>query len=216
MHTPGMKHRRPKPKDHPNGRKISDILKALPDHFSTASITIGELKDALSGRAYGILLLILALPNLIPLPAPGLSAALGAPLVLFTFQLMLGMKNPWFPHFIARRRIKRDDLRRVCTRIVPYMKKLELIFTPRLKFLVKPPADRFIALACVVLSLMILMPIPFGNALPALAICFFALGILQSDGLFVVLGTVTTLAGATAISLFFSALFLSISEFFGV
>jgi hypothetical protein len=140
---------------------------------------------------------------------------LGAPLVLFTFQLMLGMQTPWFPKFIARRPIKRRDIKHVCARIVPYIKKLELISRPRLRFLVHAPAGRLIAFVCLVLSLMIMMPVPLGNALPALAICLFALGLLQDDGVFVLLGIVTTLMGATTILLFLDALRALTEKFLG-
>lgn len=205
-----------KNKDPLNGRTISDILRTLPDNFSTSDITIGELKGALSGRAYGILLLVLAFPNLIPIPAPGLSAVLGAPLTLVTFQLMLGLATPRLPKFIAGRKIKRGHLQRICTRIIPYIEKLELIIKPRLKFLVHPPFDKLIAFICVLLSLMIMLPIPLANALPALAICLFAIGILQRDGLFVILGVIITLIATAVIFTLSGAIFLSIITFFGV
>jgi len=187
-----------------NGNTISEILAALPDRFSTSTVTIATLSDALSHRAYGMLMLVLALPNLIPIPAPGLSAIVGAPLILVTLQMLLGLKSPWFPSFIGKRKLKTEQLRRVCRRVVPVMKKLERITSPRLKILAKPPADRVIALICVVLSLMIMMPIPFGNALPALAIGCFAIGILQRDGLFILAGLLITLLGTAAISAFIS------------
>lgn len=200
-------------KDVLNGRRISDILRTLPDNFSTPDITIGELKDTLSGRAYGILLLVLTLPTLIPIPTPGLSAVLGAPLVLITFQLLLGMDTPWLPQFIARRNIKRDHLRRVCTRVIPYVEALERLFKPRLDFLVRRPANHFIAFLCVILSLMIMLPIPFSNALPALAIFLFAMGFLQRDGLFVIFGMIITLISTTIIFAFSRTLLLFISRF---
>jgi hypothetical protein len=187
-----------------NGNTISEILAALPNQFSTPTVTIAALSDALSGRAYGMLMLVLALPNLIPIPAPGLSAIVGAPLIFVTLQMMLGLKSPWFPNFIGKRKLKTEQLRRVCNRVVPVMEKLELLTSPRLKFLAKPPVDRFIALICVALSLMIMMPIPFGNALPALAICLFSIGILQRDGLFVIAGLTVILLGTAAISAFMS------------
>lgn len=189
-----------------NGSKISEILAVLPDYFSPPTLTIAALSKALSGRAYGMLLLVLALPNLIPIPAPGLSAIVGAPLILVTLQMVLGLKSPWFPNFIGKRKLKTEQLRCVCKHMVPVMVKLERITSPRLKFLAKPPADRLIALICALLSLTIMMPIPFGNALPALAICFFAIGILQRDGLFVVGGLLVTMLGTAAISAFLSKL----------
>lgn len=203
-------------KDVLNGRKISDILRELPDQFSTPDITVGELRDALSGRAYGILLLVLTLPTLIPIPTPGLSAILGAPLTLITFQLMLGLETPWLPKFIARRRINRNHLRRVCTWVIPYLEKLERIIRPRLNFLVRPPSNYFIALLCAILSLMIMLPIPFSNVVPALAIFLFAIGILQRDGLFVIFGMIVTLISAAVIIAFSNALFLSIIQFMGL
>lgn len=203
-------------KDPLNGRTISDILRTLPDNFTRSDISIGELRDALSGRAYGILLLVLAFPNLIPIPAPGLSAVLGAPLTMVTFQLMLGLKTPRLPKFIARRKIKREHLQRICTRIIPYIEKLELIIKPRLKFLVQPPFDKLIALICVVLSLMIMLPIPLANALPALAICLFAIGILQRDGLFVIFGVIATLIATAVIFTLSGAIFLSVAKLFGI
>ncbi len=199
-----------------NGRRISDILATLADSFTTPTVTIGELRDALSGRIYGIFLLVLALPNIIPIPAPGLSAVLGTPLILLTFQLMLGWKTPWFPKFIVRQRIKTEYIRRLCEYVLPWLRKLERIILPRWMWLVKYPADRLIALLCVVLSLAIMMPIPFGNALPALAICCFAIAILQRDGLCVILGIVVGLLATSVIVASLSALLMALQKGLGL
>jgi hypothetical protein len=211
-----MKHKTPRSEDSLNGRKISDILKTLPENFTKERTSIANLKEALSTRAYGVLLLVLALPNLIPIPAPGLSLILGAPLFLVTFQLMLGLKNPWFPSFISRRYIKTAQLKKVCNRIIPYMQKLEIIIEPRLIYLTTNTANRLIAIICLVLSLMIMMPIPFGNALPALAICLFAIGILQRDGYFIIAGLIITLLSATLIWAFLTGLVASVFSLFGL
>ena len=211
-----MKHKQPHTAEGLNGRKISDILKTLPENFTTETISIADLKEALSIRAYGVFLLVLALPNLIPIPAPGLSLILGAPLFLVTFQLMLGLKSPWLPNFISKRSIKTTQLQKVRDYIIPYMEKLEIIIEPRLIYLTTHLTNRFIALICVVLSLMIMMPIPIGNALPALAICLFAVGILQRDGLFVIFGGVITLLSATLILAFLNGLISSVSNLFGL
>lgn len=202
-------------REKPNGQKISEILTALPEQFPSERITVKELKEALSGRSYGIFLLILALPNLVPIPAPGLSAVLGVPLLLFTFQLMLGYKAPWFPGFIARRHLRCKDIENVCKRVMPYLKKLEIVIKPRLTLLAKPPADRIIALICVLLSLIIMLPIPFGNALPALAICLFALGILERDGLLVTFGLVVAAISIIVITAFTSGILASVKNVLG-
>ncbi|MFZ4541286.1 MAG: exopolysaccharide biosynthesis protein [Rickettsiales bacterium] len=198
------------------GQKISAILEGLPGQFSGAKTTIGDLKDTLSARAYGILLMVLALPNLIPIPAPGLSTILGAPLVLVTFQLVLGLESPWFPKFIARRPIKVSHIKKICARISPWIRKLERVVRPRLFFLTSFPADRLVALTCFILSLMIMMPLPFGNAVPGLAICLFAIGILQRDGVMIIAGLLVTLISATVIAAFVGGIVTSVSSLLGL
>ncbi|MFM9889683.1 MAG: exopolysaccharide biosynthesis protein [Rickettsiales bacterium] len=199
-----------------NREKISDILAALSDQFTGAKVTVGELTRALSGRAFGMLLLVLALPNLIPIPAPGLSALLGVPLIFVTFQMMLGMKTPWLPGMLARRSVKTERLQALCRRVVPWMCKLERVNRPRLMMLTATPMERVVALICVVLALMIVMPIPFGNAFPALAICLFAIGLMQRDGVFVIAGLIVTCISATVIAAFLGGLLYSITALVGL
>jgi hypothetical protein len=88
-----------------NGRRISEILLTLSQGFTSQEVTIRELRDALSGRIYGVLLLVLALPNLVPFPVPGLSAITGLPLLLLTIQLVINMQTPWFPKVVLDRPI---------------------------------------------------------------------------------------------------------------
>ena len=47
---------------------------------------------------------------------------------------------------------------------------------------------RIVGLICLALSLILILPIPLGNFLPALAICMFAFGILERDGLWIIAG----------------------------
>jgi hypothetical protein len=199
-----------------NGRKISDILNTLSQNFSSQTVTIGELRDALSGRIYGVFLLVLALPNLVPLPVPGLSAITGLPLLLLTFQLMLTRKTPWLPQAILARTIRTQLLRQAIARVLPYLYRLERFILPRWMWLVKPPLDRGIALLCVGLALVIMLPVPFGNALPALAISLFSIAILQRDGMFVILGLLCTVASMFVIATFLSAILMAVLHFWGL
>ncbi|MFO0388349.1 MAG: exopolysaccharide biosynthesis protein [Alphaproteobacteria bacterium] len=199
-----------------NGRKISDILTALSQHFSSQTVTIGELRDALSGRIYGVFLLVLALPNLVPFPVPGLSAITGLPLLLLTIQMIFNRTTPWFPKAVLNRTIKTDHLHKVCSGAFPYLHKMERFVMPRFMWLVRYPADRVIAAICVFLSLVIMLPIPFGNALPALAICFFSIAILQRDGLFVILGVLCAIASVAVIASVLTTILMAVLHFWGL
>src|SRR5690554_8128838 len=90
-------------------RKLSGLLLDIVQDETRTRISVADLLAALQVRAFGALLLIFALPNVIPTP-PGTSAILGLPLLFLTAQMMLG-QAPWLPRFIADRSMARGDLR---------------------------------------------------------------------------------------------------------
>jgi hypothetical protein len=194
-----------------NGRKISHILEDFAHSTMSPTVTVGEFKKAISQRSYGLLMFFFALPCIIPIPTPGLSTVVGAPLLLLTFQLVLGLKTPWLPKFIADHKFKSAEMKKVCNYIVPYLKKLELVIKPRLGFLVEPPAERLIAILCFFMSIIIICPIPFGNAIPSMAICLFSLAILTHDGLLAIFGFIVTMISMVVLSAFVDV----IAGFFG-
>ena len=58
--------------------------------------------------------------------------------------------------------------------------------------------ESVVGTVCLLLALVLVLPIPLGNMLPALAICLLALGILERDGLWVLAGFAAA-AGAAAL-----------------
>ena len=82
--------------------RLSDVLTAIASDETRERIAIGDLLAAMQERAFGPLMLVFALPNVLPTP-PGTSTVLGAPLIFLTAQLALG-RNPWLPPLISRRR----------------------------------------------------------------------------------------------------------------
>lgn len=178
----------PSSKDGKTGApRLSSILKGLVDDTARERIAISDLVKATGERAFGALLFLFALPNLLPTP-PGTSTVLAVPLIILAAQLSFGFK-PWLPGVIARRSIRRSDLSAVVTRSAPWIARAETILAPRLAIFVYPPAERVIGILCLALSIILVLPIPLGNFLPALSICMFAFGILERDGLWIVAGT---------------------------
>jgi hypothetical protein len=77
-------------------------------------------------------------------------------------------------------------------------RRLEGVVRPRLTFLhAGPGMARLVGLGVALagLGLMLPLPIPFSNALPAWAVVLLALGLMERDGLFLLLGHLTVLAG---------------------
>ncbi|MCM2475154.1 exopolysaccharide biosynthesis protein [Rhizobium sp. CG5] len=170
------------------GGRLSEILNAIATDQTKARVSVSDIFQAMGDRAFGALLLIFALPNVFPTP-PGTSAVLGAPLVFLSAQLMLG-QAPWLPKIIADRSMTREDFGSIVTRISPWLARGERMLRPRAVFLVYPPMEYLIGFLCLFMAIILALPIPLGNILPALAICLFAFGILERDGFVVVAGFV--------------------------
>jgi hypothetical protein len=166
----------------PRAERLSDILARLAEP-ATGSVTLGEVLAAVGERSFGALLVILAIPNMVAGLIPGLSILLGLPLLLVSLQLLIGADKPWLPRRLARLEIKRSDLRRIVERTRKALRRLERALRPRLEFLTAPWAERLIGLGCVALSILVFLPIPFANLVPATGIMLFGFSMLERDGL---------------------------------
>lgn len=190
--------------------RLSDIVRAMDTSQDTS---IGDLADSLGERAFGALLFIFAVPNAIPMP-PGTSAILGLPLVILTWQVLMGRQTLWLPQSIRRRRISREMLERFVGKVTPIMAKLERVLKPRLGFVVSSDiAERLIGLVAFPLALVLFLPIPFGNIPPALAIACLALGLAERDGVAVVVGYVLSAASVVILAAVSSALYAAAVAF---
>nr|WP_245269523.1 exopolysaccharide biosynthesis protein [Allorhizobium undicola] len=178
--------------------RLSGILRRLAGDESRERISIGDLFDAMGDRAFGALILIFALPNIIPTP-PGTSAVTGAPLVFLLAQLMLGLK-PWLPRIIAARSLARADFAALVQRMVPWLERGERLLRPRLSFLVERPAEHLLGAIGLVLAVILALPIPLGNILPAIALTLFAFALLEKDGVYALAGMIVAILSLAVVA----------------
>lgn len=177
---------------------LLSMLQALAQDDSRERISIGDLLAALGDRALAALLFVFAVPNVLPVP-PGTSTILGAPLVFLAAQLAFGLR-PWLPRVIADRTMSRDDFAALVRRISPWLTRAERLLRPRAVVLVLPPMEYLVGLVCLLLAVVLVLPIPLGNMLPALAISLLALGILERDGLWILAGLAAAAVSAAVVS----------------
>lgn len=184
-------------------RRASTILSALVDRGETKTLRVGDLLDALHERAFGMAILIFILPNSLPMPGiPYVSMVTGIPICLFALQMLFGMSRPWLPHRIARREIPQRRIRLVWKKILPAFVRVEKFVRPRHLALTSQFAERLLALVILVLAIILTLPIPAGNLLPAWAIALLALGLMERDGRLVIaglIGSVVALAWIAAL-----------------
>lgn len=176
-------------------RKATDIIEEFAARSPGDAVSVGDLLKSLDDRAFGMLFLILALPVVIPLP--GLSTAVGAPLIVLGAQSAWGMRTPWLPARLARVSLPRATLLRVVAKAKPWLAPLENRARPRLPWFVDGAGERLAGAFVVVLAAVLSLPIVFGNFPPAAAIVVIALGLIEQDGLAVACGMV---AGVLAVA----------------
>lgn len=178
----------------PNGHRTSTVLREFLDSQTGERVSLGSLRDALGDRGFGVLLLIFALPNLVPVNVPLLSAVLGAPLVLLAAQLAYGRHEPWLPDWLTGRSFPRESFTAVVRRALPALGRIETLLRPRLTILLSWTGERLVGVVILLLALILTLPIPFANWLPAFGIALFGLAIVEKDGLAVLAGFAAAVA----------------------
>jgi hypothetical protein len=155
---------------------------------SAGDLTIGGMMRRIESEdGPGPVLFILTLPVLLPLP-PGVSMILALPLLLVAPQIILGRRCLWLPRALSKRSIKHDDLVKLLHRVIPWLEKGERYVRPRLRFLTGRLGARVVGCACTLIALLLVLPIPFANLAPAIAMSVFALGLARRDGLLILGG----------------------------
>jgi hypothetical protein len=189
----------------PRGKSLSDVLAEIANDPGRERISVSDLLAAMQDRAFGAMLLIFALPNVLPTP-PGTSLLLGTPLLFLSAQLMLGLK-PWLPKVIGERSMARTDFAALMARAMPWLARAERLLRPRYSWLASPPMEYVVGGVILFMAAILFLPLMFGNMLPAFAICLFALGILERDGFWIAAGFVTALvATALIISVYYAVI----------
>ncbi|MCR9274572.1 MULTISPECIES: exopolysaccharide biosynthesis protein [Mameliella] len=187
---------------------ISDRLDALAAEAQGDSVSLDWVLGQLHERAFGLFLLILALPCCIPF-LYGIPQVVALPLMFVSVQILLGRQVPWLPGKLGKRTVTTSGLESLARRAGPWLRRIEAVSRPRLGALTRPPLDRIIGIALVAFSASILVPLPGTNTVPGIAVVVIAMGLLQRDGVLVVIGTIIgtawistlVLAGATLASL---------------
>ncbi|WP_295704821.1 exopolysaccharide biosynthesis protein [uncultured Brevundimonas sp.] len=171
-----------------DARRFSDVLEQLAGG-AEPRLTLRELVAAFGERGFGALILVLSLLALLPWP-PGGKAVFGLPIILLSIELALQRDEVWLPRWILRASVSRSAFGRGIRRIMRPVRFVENLTRPRLLFMTGEVADVFTGVVCVLLAMMMALPIPFGDMLPGVALALFALGMMQRDGVAVLLGVV--------------------------
>ena len=174
---------------------VSQRLRALVRSMPRTGITLSELIRSVGNDGLLILVALLTLVFLIPISIPGVSTVFGAAILLISISRLSG-RELWIPSKLAHRVIGTRKLRPLLRKALSWLKKLERVSKPnRIQWLVAAGAVAFFNNAALILgAVLLMMPfglIPFSNTFPAVAILFLAIGLLQRDGVCILLGHIS-------------------------
>ncbi|HEY4093070.1 MAG TPA: exopolysaccharide biosynthesis protein [Luteibacter sp.] len=177
----------------PREEKTAALLRAAAMATPGERITVEQLLEPLKRRAFGFLLLLLAIPNFIPVPL-GIGGVMGVLVVALGLEVLLGLEHPWIPGFLKRRTMSREGLLRFLDRISPIIRRLEKVCKPRIQALTRRPFTFVSGAIMVLIGILLALPIPFTNYLFGGMLIAFAFALVERDGVLLLAIWVTTIA----------------------
>lgn len=170
--------------------RLSTELQGLIDAFGERMVRLRDVLEVMQGRGYNMLLVLLAFPFCTPIPMPGVSTPFGLIIALIGLRLALGQK-PWLPARLLQKRLP--------DRFFPRLLSATRCLTSGLEFFLKPRLIRIMRwrltrqgmgmmIGVSGLLLLLPLPIPFSNLLPAMTVVLLAASLIEDDGCVAVLG----------------------------
>ena len=194
-------------------RRTSDILKQLISDESQQVLSVEQIVKALGPTSFGTSLMVFSIPEVLPIPLPGMSAAVVIPTshhFRSTDHLGSGKFDCRTPCLDARFPVRPS--RRRCAAILPFLERAERGTRARWRWASNPVAKRFLGLFILIMAAVIALPIPFTNMPAAISIFIISLGMVERDGVLISLGILLGLATIAMIG----AVGLGILSLFGV
>jgi hypothetical protein len=186
---------------------LSAELTAFVDGLDGEDASIGDVLDAISDRGFGLILLILALPAALPVPAPGYATPFGLMMALLALQMMRRRSTPWLPDRVRRRRVTKSKLAWTIKNAGVPLRFVEWLIRPRLSGLAGNRTFlAVVGFVVLLMSLSMALPIPLTNTAPSFVIFVLAAGILEEDGLVLLGGLLLAplAAGIAGVALYFA------------
>lgn len=175
--------------------RLAELLRELGAHDAqttppprTASLTVGALVDKAEESGFGFLIGVL---TLLAIPFVGLSTPFGLAIALLGAQQMVGRRQPWLPARARRRALSMTMLDRVLVLLARRTGWLARMSRRRWEVLLQP---RLIGVGIVLLALGLALPLPIpgSNLVFLIPLFMYAIGLLERDGMWIVLGHVAT------------------------
>lgn len=186
---------------------VTRLLRRLADDGGDRGLTLHEIRDRMDERAYGLLILLLSIPCLVP-GLYGVPQVVGVIIILVAAQLLVGREEPWLPRWMLDLRARGSWLKAMADFAESKLSWIDRLSRPRLTRFADGPGEKLAAVFMILATLTIVLPMT--NTIPSIALALLSVGLIQRDGLFVIAGAAVatawlTLLGALAAGLLLGA-----------
>ncbi|ACC81412.1 exopolysaccharide biosynthesis protein [Nostoc punctiforme UO1] len=165
--------------------RFSQDIKSLLQRLAEQPLTLGDVLAETSERGFSLVITLLVLPFLFPMP-PGLTGPFGGACLLLSAQMVLGRRSPWLPKRIANYKFPRPFAQLLLQNLGRLTKVLQKIARPRLAKIAHNPLIWRINGFCIsLLTVLLILPIPFTNPIPTIGILLLTVATIESDGLLI-------------------------------
>lgn len=168
---------------------VTRLLRRLADDGGDAGLTLHEIRDRLDERAYGLLILLLSIPCLVP-GLYGVPQVAGLIVILLAGQMLVGREEPWLPRWFLNLRCKGSWLKAMADFAETKLGWIDRLSRPRLRRFADGPGEKLAAVFMILATITIVMPLT--NTIPSIALALLSVGLIQRDGLFVLAGCAVT------------------------
>ncbi len=180
-----------------NTAPLGETLRGLARSITGETVTVRELLSMVGEQGLLLAIMFLTLPFLLPISIPGVSTVFGLVAILISLGITFN-RVPWLPDRLLDRPLDAIKLARAIENGADRFGRVDRISHPRLTRLIENAAmNRMAGLGLLLGSILLIFPlglVPFSNTLPAWGILLLAAGLLQRDGLLILLGYLFLLA----------------------
>lgn len=198
---------------------FANAISKISSENSNNDISLKEFLEITEDRGRLIVCMILATPFLIPISIPGSSIPFGIGIMFIGISLIFN--RPLIPEFILEYRIKKETVYKILKGSISVLNKFEKVIKPRVQFTMNNYVNilNSILLVFSAFLLMLPIPIPLTDTLPAYSIFLLSAGILERDGYLIIISyaliIITAVYFGLIIVLGFEAIYI-IASYFGI
>lgn len=188
----------------PRYRNLEDTLAIFRSKSQKGSINVHRVFKILGGKELDVAIICIAAPFCLPMHIPFLSIPFGALIMFIGVRMYLG-KGVWLPRSLMDKELSVRGVGRVAKVGMGMIKVIKTVVHPRMEYCCYRRIFRkmnSILVVCLGLVLFIPCPMPIATLSASLALLGISLGLLNDDGLVVVVGYVFSIL--TCIGLIFA------------